>query len=124
MKKQLIALSIVALALAACGGTGSASSSPDASSEVVGPIIVTAENANGAPVTVTLGRTVTFDLPNPAAYTIAADPADLVTVTAGSDDGSAVYLPGMTADAAGSVNVTLTATDGSGTVYVFAFVIE
>jgi ABC-type Fe3+-hydroxamate transport system substrate-binding protein len=124
MKKQLIALSIVALALAACGGTGSASSSPDASSEVVGPLIVTIDNANGAPVNVAVGRTVTFDLPTPAGYTLVADPAGVVTLTPGSDDGSAVYLPAMTADMAGSVNVTLTATDGSGTSYLFAFIVE
>jgi len=72
---------------------------------------------------VTVGRTIVFNVENPAAWTLSADPADLVQLTPGGESGGATFNPGATALAAGSVTITLT-NETSGEVLTFAISIK
>jgi hypothetical protein len=72
---------------------------------------------------VTVGRTVVFNVEDPGAWTMAADPADLVELTPGGELDGATFSPGAAALAAG--NVTITLTNGtSGEVLTFAITIK
>jgi hypothetical protein len=91
----------LALALAACAGPSTA---PSGGAEVIGPIILGATDASA---TVTVGRTVVFDVEDPADWEVTADPEGLVEISLGGTTGDAVFNPGVTALAAGEVTVTL-----------------
>jgi len=103
---------------AACGG--GASESPSDSAQVIGPVILDATQASAE---VAVGRTVVFNVEDPGAWTMAADPADLVELTPGGEKDGATFNPGAAALAAGSVTITLT-NGMSGEVLTFAITIR
>jgi hypothetical protein len=72
---------------------------------------------------VTVGRTLVFNVEDPGAWTMAADPADLVELTPGGEKDGATFNPGAAALAAGSVTITLT-NGTSGEVLTFAITIK
>jgi len=116
---QLLLLSAALISgAAACGG--GASESPSGSTQVIGPVILEPTQASAE---VTVGRTVVFNVEDPGAWTMAADPADLVELTPGGELDGATFSPGAAALAAG--NVTITLTNGtSGEVLTFAITIK
>ena len=81
---------------------------------MIGPVIVepgqtTAEAA--------VGRVVTFQVDDVTAWTIESSDPAVLAVTPGKDDGSAQFLPGGEALAAGTATVTLK-NSGSGEEWV------
>ena len=116
---QLLALIAVIIGgAAAC--SGGASESPSGSTQVIGPVILDATQTSAE---VALGRTVVFNVEDPGAWTMTADPADLVQLTPGGELDGATFNPGAAMLAAGSVTVTLT-NGGSGEVLTFAITIK
>ena len=116
---QLLALIAVIIGgAAAC--SGGASESPSGSTQVIGPVILDATQTSAE---VALGRTVVFNVEDPGAWTMTADPADLVQLTPGGELDGATFNPGAATLAAGSVTVTLT-NGGSGEVLTFAITIK
>ena len=116
---QLLLLSAALVSgAAACGG--GASESPSGSTQVIGPVILEATQTSAE---VTVGRTVVFNVEDPGAWTMAADPADLVELTPGGELDGATFNPGATALAAGSVTITLT-NGTSGEVLTFEITIK
>ena len=72
---------------------------------MIGPVMIepgqtTAEAA--------VGRSLYFNVDDVTAWTIASDNPSVVAVTPGKDDGSATFVPGGQALAAGTAKVTLT----------------
>ena len=117
---QLLLLSAALVGgAAACGGS-SASESPSGSTQVIGPVILDAAQTSAE---VTVGRTLVFNVEDPGAWTMAADPADLVELTPGGEKDGATFNPGAAALAAGSVTITLT-NGTSGEVLTFAITIK
>ena len=116
---QLLLLSAALVGgAAACGG--GASESPSGSAQVIGPVILEPTQTSAE---VTVGRTVVFNVEDPGAWMMAADPADLVELTPGGELDGAIFNPGATALAAG--NVTITLTNGtSGEVLTFEITIK
>ena len=112
---QLLILG-VALVGSAAACAGSPSESPSGSVQVIGPVILDSTQTSAD---VTVGRTIVFNVENPAAWTLSADPADLVQLTPGGESGGATFNPGATALAVGSVTITLT-NETSGEVLTFA----
>jgi hypothetical protein len=100
---------ILAVVVGACGGTTS-SASPSGSTQVVGPVIL---DSTMTTAEVAVGRVVTFALDDPAAWTIAADHAELVTISQGGEQGGALFNPGITTLGAGVVAITATNADGT-----------
>jgi hypothetical protein len=100
---------ILAVVVGACGGTTS-SASPSGSAQVVGPVIL---DSTMTTAEVAFGRVVTFALDDPAAWTIAADHAELVTISQGGEQGGALFNPGITTLGAGVVAITATNADGT-----------
>jgi hypothetical protein len=116
---QLLLLSAALISgAAACGG--GASESPSGSTQVIGPVILEPTQASAE---VTVGRTVVFNVEDPGAWTMAADPADLVELTPGGELDGATFSPGAAALAAGNVTITLT-NSTSGEVLTFAITIK
>lgn len=116
---QLLLLSAALVGgAAACGG--GASESPSGSAQVIGPVILEPTQASAE---VTVGRTVVFNVEDPGAWTMAADPADLVELTPGGELDGATFNPGAAALAAGSVTITLT-NGTSGEVLTFEITIK
>lgn len=62
-----------------------------------------------------VGETIVFDQPDPAHTTISTDRPDILDLTQGSDDGSALFNPAATALATGVAIVTIEADDGATT---------
>ncbi len=117
---QLLLLSAALVGgAAACGGS-SASESPSGSTQVIGPVFLDAAQTSAE---VTVGRTLVFSVEDPGAWTMAADPADLVELTPGGEKDGATFNPGAAALAAGSVTITLT-NGTSGEVLTFAITIK
>ena len=116
---QLLVLSAALIgSAAACGG--GAIESPSGSTQVIGPVIVEPTQTSAE---VTVGRTVVFNVEDPGAWTMAADPVDLVELTPGGELDGATFNPGATALAAGSVTITLT-NGTSGEVLTFEITIK
>ncbi len=116
---QLLLLSAALVGgAAACGG--GASESPSGSAQVIGPVILEPTQASAE---VTVGRTVVFNVEDPGAWTMAADPADLMELTPGGELDGATFNPGAAALAAGSVTITLT-NGTSGEVLTFEITIK
>ena len=116
---QLLLLSAALVGgAAACGG--GASESPSDSVQVIGPVFLDAAQTSAE---VVVGRTLVFNVEDPGAWTMAADPADLVELTPGGEKDGATFNPGAAALAAGSVTVTLT-NGTSGEVLTFAITIK
>lgn len=130
MRRLVLLFASVAF-VAACGSSASpsapasavpasASAMPSGSgSQIVGPVILD-ETQSGA--TVKVGRMVVFSLENPETWKMAADPAGLVTLVPGTNDGSMMTNPGVETLAVGTVSVTLT--NPAGTSHVFVINIE
>jgi hypothetical protein len=117
---QLLLLSAALVGgAAACGGS-SASESPIDGVQVIGPVFLDATQTSAE---VTVGRTLVFNVEDPGAWTMAADPADLVELTPGGEKDGATFNPGAAALAAGSVTITLT-NGTSGEVLTFAITIK
>ena len=117
---QLLLLSAALVGgAAACGGS-SASESPSGSTQVIGPVFLDAAQTSAE---VSVGRTLVFNVEDPGAWTMAADPADLVELTPGGEKDGATFNPGAAALAAGSVTITLT-NGTSGEVLTFAITIK
>jgi hypothetical protein len=76
------------------------------------PIIV---NPGDTSTTVPVGRYVVFNVTDPAHTKITTDAPDLLELSQGHDDGSAVFNPGARALATGTATVTITAADGVST---------
>ncbi|MFM8772679.1 MAG: hypothetical protein ACKOFP_02360 [Actinomycetota bacterium] len=98
--------------LTACGSSGGGSSSSSAApaptdegAQVIGPVIVEPGQTSAE---VAVGRVVTFAVDDVTAWTIASSDEAVMTVTPGKDDGSAQFLPGGEAIAAGTAEITLT----------------
>ena len=118
-------LSASAIALAACGSSGSSdeSSSPAASSsatssasasesaiggDVLPPVIIPDDATTG---TAKVGDTVVFNVEDPVNTKIATTDTTLLEITQGYTDGSATFNPGAKALAAGTATVTVTEPD-------------
>jgi hypothetical protein len=115
----------VAVALAVAAAAGCAGSSSDGVQQSTTPSIA-ASGSIGLPAPVivnpeqttaeaTVGETIVFNQPDPANTTISTDRPDVLELTQGWDDGSAVFNPAATALAPGVAVVTITALDGSRT---------
>ena len=105
--------------LTACGG-GAVSPSPSGSAQVIGPVILDATQTSAE---VPVGRTVVFNVEDPGAWTMSADPADLVELTPGGELDGATFNPGAAALATGNVTITLT-NGSSGEVLTFEIAIK
>jgi hypothetical protein len=117
---QRSALALLLLAsLVGCGGS-TASASPIGSTQVIGPVILDATKTSGE---VGVGNMVVFNVEDPGAWTLAADPAALVELSPGGEKDGATFNPGATALAAGSVTVTLT-NGTTGEVLAFSLTIK
>ena len=96
----------VALAVSAAGGCATGSSdgepesptpsvaspsvAPSGSNQLPAPIIVAPEQTTAE---ASVGETIVFDQPDPANTTISTDRPDVLELTQGSDDGSALFNP-------------------------------
>ena len=81
---------------------------------VVDVLVVLCQLAiDGGRAGVQVGRVITFNVDDVTAWTIASSDEAVVKVTAGKDDGSAQFLPGGEALAAGTAEVTLTNMDNT-----------
>jgi hypothetical protein len=118
----------VALAVSAAGGcaTGSSEDEPgSATPSVAAPSIApSGSNQLPAPIIVApdqttaearVGETIVFDQPDPANTMISTDRPDVLDLTQGDDDGSALFNPAATALAPGVAVVTIEAKDGTTT---------
>ena len=105
--------------ISACSGS-TVSPSPSGSTQIVGPVILDATQTSAE---VAVGRTIVFNVEKPGEWTLAADPAGLVELTAGGEKDGATFNPGATTLATGSVTVTLT-NGTSGEVLTFALTIK
>lgn len=110
--------------LAACSSGGSSDPTTSASqsgAQMIGPVIV---EPGQTEVSVTVGRLVVFNVTDPTKEMIATDNPEVVSVTPGRDDGSAVFNPGAEALAPGTAQVTLTNMDTGATQVVSVTVTE
>ena len=79
-------------------------------SQMLPPVIVTADQMEAAAM---VGDMIDIVVDDPVNTTITVDNADVLEITQGSDDGSALFNPGAMALAAGTATVTVTNPDGS-----------
>ena len=75
---------------------------------MIGPVIVEPGTATAE---VAVGRVITFNVDDPTQWMISSSDEAVLTVQAGKDDGSAVFLPGGEALAPGTSEVVLTNMD-------------
>ena len=101
MKRIGLLLLIMMSATTGCAGGATA---PSDNNQVIGPIIL---GANDATTAVTVGRTIVFDVEDPADWEVTAEPEGLVEISLGGTTGGAVFNPGVTATNPGEVRVTL-----------------
>lgn len=88
--------------------TDSATSSE--STQMLPPVIITVDQMEAAAV---VGDMIDIVVDDPVNTVIAVDNADVLEITQGSDDGSAIFNPGAKALAAGTATITVTNPDGS-----------
>ncbi len=101
---QLLLLSAALVGgAAACGG--GASESPSGSTQVIGPVILDATQTSA---TIPVGRIAVFNVEDPGAWALTAEPTDLVALTAGGEQEGATFNPGAEMLAPGTVEITLT----------------
>lgn len=114
-RRRVSRLVVAALAIAVFGAT--ACSSDDDSSTgtetagMIGPIIV---EEGQTEVSAPVGRMIVFNAPDPANTVISSSDETVIAVTAGYDDGSAIFNPGGEALAPGTATITIEPSDGSG----------
>lgn len=116
--KKLIALAAaaaLAVTLAACSG-GSSSSGTDEpiGGDVIAPVTMEANDLQGAEVDLIVGQVLNINTGSLAVDSYSGEVADpkVAEFTAGHDDGSAQFNPGVTALAVGSTEVTMTNEQG------------
>lgn len=112
IRRGIVAVALAGVALTGLAGcsTGGSSSSETSSNQVVGPIIGDLTSINGTTIDATVGRTIdltgddkTFDQ-----WSATTSTPGIVTYTNGYTSGGASFNPGLTVDAAGTTEVTLT----------------
>ncbi len=99
--------------LAGCSSSGDAATDTATSSEtsqMLPPVIITADQMDASAV---VGDMIDIVVDDPVNTTIAVDNADVLEITQGTDDGSALFNPGAKALAAGTATITVTNPDGS-----------
>ena len=99
--------------LAGCSSSDESATDTATSSEtsqMLPPVIVTADQMEAAAV---VGDMIDIVVDDPVNTVIAVDNADVLEVTQGYDDGSAIFNPGAKALAAGTATITVTNPDGS-----------
>lgn len=74
------------------------------------PVIITADQMDATAV---VGDMIDIVVDDPVNTVIAVDNADVLEITQGYDDGSAIFNPGAKALAAGTATITVTNPDGS-----------
>ncbi len=116
---SVITVGVLALggagSLAACSSGASAdptSTATPSGAQMIGPVMV---EPGQTEVSVAVGRMVVFNVADPTAEMIATDNPEVLNVTPGRDDGSAVFNPGAEALAPGTATVTLTNMDTGAT---------
>jgi hypothetical protein len=109
------AAALVLAGLAGCGDSTDPVPSPtvtasaSATTGLPAPIIV---DAGQTEARAAVGEVIVFNQPDPANTTISTDRPDVLELTQGSDDGSALFNPAAKALAPGVAVVTITAADG------------
>ena len=111
---RLVAAAVVAaaaFALSACSGTATPD---DASSHVIAPVTVEANDLQGETVDLLVGQTLNINTGDLAVDSYRGEVADteVATFVAGHDDGSATFNPGVEAVAPGTTKVTMTNSNG------------
>ncbi len=99
--------------LAGCSSSDETATDTATSSEtsqLLPPVIITADQVDAAAV---VGDMIDIVVDDPVNTTIAVDNADVLEITQGTDDGSALFNPGAKALAAGTATITVTNPDGS-----------
>ena len=100
-----------AFALSSCAGSATPG---DASSHVIAPVTVEANDLQGETVDLLVGQTLNINTGDLAVDSYRGEVADskVATFVAGHDDGSATFNPGVEAVAPGTTKVTMTNSDG------------
>ena len=108
--------------LTACSSEGSSDPSPSSSSstqqeptsgaQMIGPVMV---EPGQTEVSATVGRTIVFNVADPEKELISTNNPEVLAVSPGGSDGSAVFNPGAEALAPGTATVTLTNTETGAT---------
>ncbi len=99
--------------LAGCSSSDETATDTATSSEtsqMLPPVIITADQMDASAV---VGDMIDIVVDDPVNTTIAVDNADVLEITQGTDDGSALFNPGAKALAAGTATITVTNPDGS-----------
>ncbi len=99
--------------LAGCSSSEESATDTATSSEtsqMLPPVIITADQMDAAAV---VGDMIDIVVDDPVNTVIAVDNADVLEITQGYDDGSAIFNPGAKALAAGTATITVTNPDGS-----------
>ena len=99
--------------LAGCSSSDESTTDTATSSEstqMLPPVIITVDQMEAAAV---VGDMIDIVVDDPVNTVIAVDNADVLEITQGSDDGSAIFNPGAKAIAAGTATITVTNPDGS-----------
>ena len=99
--------------LAGCSSSDESATDTATSSEstqMLPPVIITPDQMDATAV---VGDMIDIVVDDPVNTVIAVDNADVLEITQGSDDGSAIFNPGAKALAAGTATITVTNPDGS-----------
>lgn len=104
MLQNLRVVAFVALLLTA-GACTVEPAAPSASAQVIGPVILDATQTSA---TIPVGRIAVFNVEDPGAWALTAEPTDLVALTAGGEQEGATFNPGAEMLAPGTVEITLT----------------
>ena len=79
-------------------------------SQMLPPVIVTADQTNASAV---VGDMIDIVVDDPVNTTIAVDNPEVLEITQGKDDGSALFNPGAKALSPGTATIMVTSADGS-----------
>jgi len=99
--------------LAGCSSSSDPATETATSSEtsqMLPPVIVTSDQMDAAAV---VGDTIDIVVDDPVNTVISVDNADVLEITQGYDDGSAIFNPGAKTLTAGTATITVTNPDGS-----------
>lgn len=99
--------------LAGCSSSSDPATETATSSEtsqVIAPVIITADQMDAAAA---VGNIIDIVVDDPVNTVISVDNADVLEITQGYDDGSAIFNPGAKALTAGTATITVTNPDGS-----------
>lgn len=113
MRRLLLPILLAALAVGACGGTTDpGGTDTPGGAQVIGPVVI---DATTTTATVAVGRVVTFNLEDPAAWMVSTTSSNGATVGVSIGDvrEGVTFNPGVTALTAGTIVVTLDHPDGT-----------